>query len=69
MGINSGVRGIEGDRYLSVMPILHQILGRVCKGHVGIQIAPLLGESFDPTVGRKAVIVTGVADYEGCLMY
>ena len=51
------------------MPILHQIFGRIRKGHVGIQIAPLLGESFDPTVSRKAVIVTGVTDYERCLMY
>jgi hypothetical protein len=51
------------------VPIFHQIFGRVRKGHVGIQIAPLLGESFDPTVSRKAIIVTGVTDYERCLMY
>jgi hypothetical protein len=51
------------------MPIFHQIFGRVRKGHVGIQIAPLLAESFDPTICRKAVIVAGMADYEGCLMY
>jgi hypothetical protein len=51
------------------VPIFHQIFGRVRKSHVGIQIAPLFGESFDPTICGKAVIVTSVTDYEGCLMY
>jgi hypothetical protein len=50
------------------MPVLYQIFRCVSKGYVGIQIAPLLGESFDPTVCRKAVIVASVTDYKGSFM-
>ena len=50
------------------MPVLYQISRCVGEGHIGIQIAPLLGESFDPTVGGKAIVVTGVADYQGCFV-
>ena len=47
------------------MTILHQIFCRIRKSDVGIQIAPLLAESLDPTLCRKAVIVACVTDYEG----
>jgi hypothetical protein len=50
------------------MTIFHQVLGCVGKRNVGIQIAPLLAESLDPTICRKAVIVACVTDYEGRFM-
>jgi hypothetical protein len=50
------------------MTVFYQILGGIREGNVGIQIASLLGESFDPTVGRKAVVVASVTDYKGSFM-
>ena len=50
------------------MTIFHQVLGCVGKRNVGIQIASLLGESFDPTICREAVVVASVADYKGSFM-
>ena len=68
MRVDGRIRRVERDRHLAVMTVLHQILCCVGKGHIGVQIAPLLGESFDPTIGGKAVVVTGVADYQGCFV-
>jgi hypothetical protein len=50
------------------MSVFYKILGSIRKGNIGIQIASLLGESFDPTVCRKAVIVASVTDYKGSFM-
>ncbi len=50
------------------MPVLDQIFRCVCKGYVGIQITPLLSESFDPTVCRKTVVVASVTNYKGSFM-
>jgi hypothetical protein len=50
------------------MPVLHKILSSIRKSHIGIQIASLLGESFDPAVCGKAIVVTSVTDYKGSFM-
>ena len=50
------------------MAVLHQVFCCVRKGNVGIQIVPLLGESFDPTVGGSTIVVACVADYKGGFM-
>ena len=62
VGIDGAIWRIERDRNLSVMPVLHQVFGRVRKGYVRVKITALLGESFDPPVGRQTVIVTCVAN-------
>ncbi len=50
------------------MTILHQIFCCVGKRNVSVQIPALLTESFDPTIGGKAVIVASVTDYKGGFM-
>jgi hypothetical protein len=50
------------------MTVFYQIFCCIRKGNISVQIAPLLGKSFNLTVGGSTIVIACVTNHEGGFM-